>query len=304
MKMIRPTPITDASLTSSTLPETDHPAYAAGTTYALGARVIRTSTHRIYESLQASNTGHTPETSPTWWLDVAPTNRWAMFDQQVGTLSTAADSLTVVLSPGRVNSLALLAVDASTVTVTLVANAETVYSASIDLDSGNTVGDWYQYFYEPIYQQDALVITDLLDATLMDIPAYGDGVLTVTLTRTGGTVSLGVLVVGLYATLGRTQYRPSVGIVDYSRKEVDDFGNFTVVRRKYSKRMSAQLVVDHADVDNTARVLAQYRSTPLVWVGADNLYASLIVYGFVKDWDVVIDNFDHSLCNLQIEGLT
>ncbi|OGW44452.1 MAG: hypothetical protein A2Y66_01795 [Nitrospirae bacterium RBG_13_41_22] len=40
-------------------------AYAAGTTYALGA--IVTYGAKIYESLAASNTGHTPSSSPTWW---------------------------------------------------------------------------------------------------------------------------------------------------------------------------------------------------------------------------------------------
>ena len=42
------------------------PAYAAGTTYALDAYV--TSAGVVYRSLQAGNVGHTPATSPTWWV--------------------------------------------------------------------------------------------------------------------------------------------------------------------------------------------------------------------------------------------
>lgn len=308
MKMIRPTAVNDARLTSSTVPETDHAEWVAGTSYTVGQKVIRTTTHRVYENLIAGVNATAPELATTGatprWLDIGPTNKWAMFDSQVGTATTANDSLTVVLTPGRINSLALLEVDAATVEISLTVAGEVVYSASINLTNGNSVGDWYQYFYEPVYQQDSLVVTDLVDATLLDLPAYSEGILTVTLTRTGGTVSCGVLVVGQYADLGETLYQPSIGIVDYSRKDVDAFGNPTIIKRKYSKRMSANVMVKKAAVDNVARVLAQYRSTPLVWVGAGSIYTSMIIYGFYKDWDIQIENSAISNLSLQVEGLT
>ena len=298
--------ITGKGLIYSSLTEADFGLYASGTTYALGAKCIRTTstTHRIYESLTAGNINHTPETSPTYWLDTGPTNKWGMFDQQVATATTASDSITVVLAPGRFNSLALLAVDASVVRVQLMVGGQVVYNASVDLDSGVAVGDWYQYFYEPVYQTDAVVLTDLVDAALLDVPIYGEGTLTVTVERIGGTVALGVLVVGLYADLGLTQYQPTVGITDYSRKDFDAFGRPDIVVRRYSKRMAAKMVLDNDKVDNTSRVLAQYRATPLVFVGADNLYTSLIVYGFIKDWEINIENYSQSALSLSVEGLT
>ena len=54
MRLIRPTTLTDAMLTSSTAPETDYPAWSSATAYAVGARVILTATHRRYEALAAS----------------------------------------------------------------------------------------------------------------------------------------------------------------------------------------------------------------------------------------------------------
>ena len=81
MQFIKPVSISDATLISSTIAETDYSAWSSGTTYALGDKVILTSTHRVYESLQAANTNHNPtEAASTWWLDIGPTNRWAMFD--------------------------------------------------------------------------------------------------------------------------------------------------------------------------------------------------------------------------------
>lgn len=291
-------------LTSSTVAETDYAAWNAATSYALEDRVIRTSTHRIYERLIAGTSATAPESDPTNWLDIGPTNKWAMFDEQIGTATTASESLTVVMAPGRINSIALLEVDAATISVELTVLGDVVYSATLETSSGNATGDWYQYFYEPVYEQNTFVAVNLVDASLLDLPAYGEGVLTVTLTRPGGTVSCGVLVAGMFFDLGETLSSPAVGIVDYSRKSTDAFGNTVVVKRKYSKRVRANVIVYNANVDSVARVLAQYRSTPMVWVGSGNSYSSLLVYGFYKDWDMVIQSPIFSTLSLQIEGLT
>ena len=303
--------VTGSGLIYTDVPETDYAAWVGGTTYtALTDYVIRTTatTHKVYQCLVTHTTAATPEDNTTGatpkWLEIGPTNRWGMFDRKVGTETTKATSMTYLLKPGRANSLGLLGVDADSVEVSLISNGETVYVASVDLNSGNSVGDWYQYFYEPIYQVDAVAITNLLDAALMAIPAYGDGVLCVRFLATTGNVTCGVMAVGLYAELGLTQYEPTIGIIDYSRKSVDAFGNYDITERTYSKRMSATLEVDAADVDNTARLLTQYRATPVVWVGADNLYSSLIIYGFCKDWEETIKGPSHSICSIQIEGLT
>jgi len=303
--------VTGSGLIYTDVPEADYAAWVGGTTYtALTDYVIRTTatTHKVYQCLVTHTTAATPEDNLTGvtpkWLEIGPTNRWGMFDRKVGTETTQATSMTYLLKPGRANSLGLLGVDADSVEVSLISNGETVYVASVDLNSGNSVGDWYQYFYEPIYQVDAVAITNLLDAALMAIPAYGDGVLCVRFLATTGNVTCGVMAVGLYAELGLTQYEPTIGIIDYSRKSVDAFGNYDITERTYSKRMSATLKVDAADVDNTARLLTQYRATSVVWVGADNLYSSLIIYGFCKDWEETIKGPSHSICSIQIEGLT
>lgn len=303
MKFIRPTTITDARLSSSTVPETDWPAWISGTTYAVGNKVIRTSTHRIYSRLTAGAGTTPPESDLTNWQEIGPTNRWGMFDASVGTATTATTSLTVVLTPGKFNSLALLGLTAQTVSVSLNVPGEgVVYSASMDLYAGNIIGSWYQYFYETVYQQGDVVITDLVDASLLDIPAYSSGVLTVTFT--GASIAVGALVVGLYADLGCTLYAPSIGIIDFSRKDTDTFGRTTVIQRTYKKTMRADVHVPAETVDYVARVLAQYRSTPLVWVGAGNSYTSMIIYGFYKDWDINIEGPTVSKLQLQVEGLS
>ena len=119
MKVIKPVTVTDAVLISSTAPETDYAAWAAGTAYSVGNRVIRTSTHRIYERMVAGTTATAPELDSVNWIDIAPTNRWAMFDGEVSTQTALASPLTVVIKPGLVNGLALFGLAGTTLVVTV-----------------------------------------------------------------------------------------------------------------------------------------------------------------------------------------
>ena len=78
LRITVPVAITDAMVTTD-VPEADYSAWASGSTYALGDRVIKG--HKIWESAQAGNTSHDPETSGSaWWIKVSATNRWRLFD--------------------------------------------------------------------------------------------------------------------------------------------------------------------------------------------------------------------------------
>lgn len=76
MKVIKPTVMTDAMMVSSSLVETAPAAYAGGTTYALNATASVAGAAGLitcYQSLQAGNIGHTPASSPTWWVNIGNT---------------------------------------------------------------------------------------------------------------------------------------------------------------------------------------------------------------------------------------
>src|SRR5688572_26434651 len=125
MRVIPPMEITDSILTSSNVSEPDlgngdAAAWNSGTTYAQGdtASIITGGVHRVYESLQAGNLNHLPPTPPIetneYWIEVGPTNRWAMFDLFRNSQTERTSPIEVELTPGqRVNSIAILGLEAT-----------------------------------------------------------------------------------------------------------------------------------------------------------------------------------------------
>lgn len=275
---------------------TTYATYNAGVTYGLGDIVIVPTTHRRYESVQASNVNHAV-TDPAWWLDLGVTNRWQMFDTSVSTQTANPDAIRVgITTMGRADSVALLNVSGATARITMTDAFEgQIYDKEYPLISDSGIQDWYAYFFEPIERISDLVITDM--------PPYADALVEIRIIEEGQIVLCGVCVVGLSKEIGLTSMGANIGIQDYSVKQQDGFGDFTVVERAFSKRANFQVLVDGAFVDPLLRLLAAYRAAPIVYVD-DAGYASTVVFGFYKDFQIEIAYPDYSLCTLEIEGLT
>jgi hypothetical protein len=111
------------------------------------------------------------------------------------------------------------------------------------------------------------------------------------------------LLVGRQLDLGDTEHGADVGIIDYSRKETDQFGVTSVVERAYAKRMTAKVVMDTTAIDVVLTALASLRATPVLWIGSE-IFDSLTVYGFYKEFSIDIAYPTVSYCSLTIEGLT
>ena len=118
LRLLQPVTIDDGVLTSSTVPENDAPEWLATITYALGAHVVRGSAHRIYESAASGNLGDDPTAATGKWIDIGPTNRWAPFDQALGSATIVDGAIEMVLTPNvPTTALALLDTNAATVRV-------------------------------------------------------------------------------------------------------------------------------------------------------------------------------------------
>lgn len=266
LKLVQPHDIT---LAASSVAEDDHAEWASGTTYALGERVIKAATHRVYESAMAANTGNDPGEPNGAWIDIGPTNRWAMFDEALGTATSAATSIAVTVTATGADAVALLDVTGATVRVEAGG-----YDRMQDVGPG------------------ALLFLDMPATT---------GPVTVTISGSG-TVAVGTMLLGKLVRLGVTGAAPTTGITDFSRKEADEFGEVAVVERAWAKRMTAQAQIATAALDLVANRIATVRARPSLWIGDDEI-DSLIVYGFFRDFTVEVGE-NVSTLSLTIEGLS
>ena len=257
LKVVKPIAVTDAMLISTDVPETDYPAYAAGTTYPLGGRVIVLSNHSIYESLQASNVGHDPLTSPTWWIRVSATNPWKLFDTSNSTQTKKSTSFTYTIKPNQaINAFAALNLTAcSSLRIRLVDPVYgTVYDKTIDLTSVPETVGWWEWFFG---QRTAPTLT-----VSLGLPSFPAASLILDF-EGGADLAVGTVIFGQQTFLGRgIKYGARVGIKDYSRKETNDFGDVVLVQRAFAKRANFDMYLDKAQTDSVQNILSGLRAVP------------------------------------------
>lgn len=161
--------------------------------------------------------------------------------------------------------------------------------------NASLVDNWYDYFY-----QDYNLLTE---AIFQNIPIYTRT--RITLDIVGDIVRCGIVFAGSTSNIGTTQYGASAGIIDYSKKETDEFGTTTFIRRAFSKRMNVNLILPSSDLYRVQKILSDVRATPCVWIGSeDEIYKPLIMYGYYRDFNLEIPYPEYSYCSLQVEGLT
>lgn len=289
--------IHSAGLVYTTATDT-RPLWSSVTTYSVG-QVIRYN-NVVYESLQSTNLNKQPDANPTWWLSLGADNISAAFDGKVGSKTTAVDKLRMIVYPGSVvDAVGYLETNASVVnTSVLDVNRNLAYSNSTGFTEAN-IENWYDYFFvSPLADPATQVVHQ-------GIPSLDPGLFIGIEMIKPGTVEVGSVLTGYSTTIGKTQYGLKAGIVDYSKKQADEFGNVSIVERPYSKRMQGDVYVSNYDLNKVQRFLYGIRATPVLWMASDNpeLAEVSYVYGFYKDFSTTISYPDVSMCNLDIEGL-
>lgn len=291
-----PQEIDDMGFVSSTLPENDFPVYDPATNYLVGDRVIvTTGYHKIYESLINPNQGNFPPDHPDKWVEVGPTNRWAAFDLSGGTFTRGFNSFEFVLTGDRIKAMAFLELDAINVRIRASSTALGLYyDETFSATDLAVIVDWFGYFTEGFKNSNDIIV--------QGIPQEPMSTYTITV-EGAGDISLGTFLYGEDTAFGFTQYNAKAGIVDYSRKEVDQFGRVSLVKRAFSKRMDVSIFVDRTNTDKFYRFLTDIRATPVLWIAAKDQYEMLNIFGFYRDFTIDIAYPTASLCTLQVEGI-
>jgi hypothetical protein len=139
---------------------------------------------------------------------------------------------------------------------------------------------------------------------LIDPDLYPDAFLSIHLWSTSARiVHCGSVLIGLRAQIGQTLYSTEVGIVDYSRKERDEFGAITLIERGYSDLVRYRFAIDTQTISQARQFLASRRAKGTVYVGAASA-PETIAYGYYKDFTIPIESLSVSEATLEIESVT
>lgn len=176
--------------------------------------------------------------------------------------------------------------------------AVVLYDQTYSLVSDSGIQDWYDYFFEPVIQ-----IQDFVE---LEMPQLSTPTFDITLSSGPESMAAcGACIIGQRFEMGTTQLGAKTGIQDYSLKQRDDFGNYSVLERAFAKRADFTVVVENARVAFVQDTLSGYRATPIVYVGSSQTqFANTILYAFYRDFSIDIAYSEVSICNLSLEGLT
>lgn len=280
--------------------------WVAGRTYAAGDRIYFYGTHRVYESVKDGNTGKDPSLvanqynaagAPTWWIDIGPTNRYAMFDGLVSTQTSAPSPLKITLTPGAFNGLALFGLEADAISVEVrdQPGGEVYYSETNVPLEGSAPDDYYEYFFERFKPQRQFISTG--------IEPYSTSEITVTLYKGSGNVKVGMLAVGDLRPVGIPQRDASVEPQDFSYVKQDAFGNATVQKRANATGMTINTKMDKDDAGAVLDTIKEVLGVPVVVVGSQaDKYEWLTVFGLVSG-RMSPAEYPFATLNITVKGL-
>lgn len=300
-----PTTITDAMLSSSTIaePDTGETAWSGSSvSYAVGDVRIRTTTHRKYECLSAHTSAASPlpENDETRWLDVGPTNRWACFDGEVSTASTATTSATYVLVPGNFDGIAFFNTTCETITITVKdAPGGTVIFGPTEYEMQTPPLDWWDYAFGEFRQLTKLKVSG--------IEPYHTAELTIEMT--GSTISAGMTSIGDYRSLigdelwGGVVHGASAEPKSFSQITTALDGTTSIVRRRGATDIRVQVVIPRAASDYCLATLQEVLDVPCgYFCSSASGYEGLSNFG-LGSGSLVYDNAAHDLLSLYVKGL-
>lgn len=306
MKVIPITLVTDGMVSAASIPEPDasagEVAWTPSTAYALGDTRVRTATHRRYQCVKVVASGVTtpPESDPASWLDIGPTNRWSMFNQNRNAQSVqASGSLSVTLTPGvRVDSVFLGGLEATSITVEMRVGSEVVYTNLVAGSLRHTTS-WSTYFFGVFKLRPTVLLTDL--------PKYVGASITVTLTNTGGPVKCAAFAVGTAVFIGEMEYGATSDALNFSRIDRDAFGNSQLIPRRTVPKIAGTLQLDKALVNAVRDVRVLLNAVPAVWSAlddaTDDYFDSLLIVGVYKQFSINVALPNMAKVEIEVEEI-
>ena len=313
MIIVDPIDITDDNLTASNVTASARAEWDSGTAYVVNDEVKvsfeedgTTPITPLEFTVLVNNTDKYPidnadstfpELETPDWQDDGASNRYKMFDELNGSQTIFADEVDTTVTLGEIaNSVTALNVSASSVQVIVDDPTDgEVYNETKTLIADSGINNWYDYYFTPIERE--------ANAVFLDLPAYSAATIQVIFLESSADVKVGVLAFGVQKLIGETDYGTNTGIRSFTTKTQDANGNFKIKPGRFSKRSDYLVSIETDRAGDIQRYMASIDSKAVIFIG-DEDFDTTLVYGFYRDFDILLSSFLLSEMTILVEGLT
>ncbi len=251
------------------------------------------------------NLNKTPASNSSYWLDIGPTNKYAMFDllRDTQTSSGLNGQFYCTIVPGqRVDSIALIGLVADLLQITITSGGTMVYdTGSIDLSSRNVL-DWQGFFFNAFTTRESFA--------LFDLPPYLDAEITISLVSLDqlSVVKCGGCAMGQQFYLGQIDFDAESDVLNYSTVDRDFFGNVdAMIQRRNVPTTIQRIWIDKTYVNQARALRDALGGTPAIWSGlddsADGYFESILICGFYKRFSINLKYPKEALISLELEDI-
>lgn len=299
LKVTVPVPLGPAQLVATDVPDGDGLGlYDAGTTYALAARCYKNGS--VYESAQASNTGHDPEadTGGVWWLRVSATNRYRAFDLLKSNITAQASSFYYEFDPGKIIT-AVHCIDVQGASSARVRLTDPI--AGVVYDSGDSSIGWVmeETSYWCYYFGPRNVVNEL---HLEGLPAYESARLRIDFSG-GADLSVRYILAGQQITYGEgVSLGARLGEEAWTGTGRDAWGTPTLKKRPKSRRQNFVVFHKKSQTDEFIRFLRGADTIVALWNMAD-AWSETKVLGNLSSWETLFNYNVQQETTLEVIGI-
>ena len=247
--------------------------------YQPGDRVIKTSTHQVYQCLTATSQdpeeGATEDSAATW-IVVGPTNKWAMFDNLQNTKTINDTDFTVTLNPiTYVNTLAVLGFSGVSSVRVEVDNTggTTIYDKTFTASDFSAIYDHYTYVFYQIVALKKLIVEDL--------PPLPNT--TIRVTFSGADMQIGELAFGFAVNIGTLVANGTKSDrFRYREQQYNEFGYPTGAAPIVVELNTYDVLVPKLTNPSIQKLLDGLTGKNTLWVGDIGSDQRMITYGFFE----------------------
>jgi hypothetical protein len=262
----------------------------SGTTYSVGDLVSHSVAYKNYMYIATdSSTNEKPSTTPSKWVNIGAINKYRCLYGATENKTEAQSSLHITVKSNGADYVYLVGVDGSSATIEILDSSDTVLNTVNDSLQYKGAVSWSDYFFKEFTYR----------------TTYGTSVYLglnnkVKVTIDSATVArLGNIVIGKSFYVGETLWGASAGILDFSTIDV------TLRQGSFANRADVTVYVDTPRADAVKQFLTAIRGTEVLILAddSDDGFDMLKIRGFVRDFDVTLQNQSKTELTLEIEGL-